>query len=173
MIKKQLLIIAALCSMHTAADAWSQRISKRAPAPAFAAVVTHVTDGDTIWVSKGNGEPAFDIRIQGIDAPERCQAYGLAAAGALLQHLQHQSVRVTRRARDKYGRMVASVYLGGEDVGAWLVANGYAWSYHNRRSLGSYGRQELSARQARRGLWASRSPIEPQLFRKKNKCHHA
>lgn len=177
MIKKLVLIIAALVLCHGAAEAWTHshsgthRTSKRATPVAFDAVVKHITDGDTIWVSAGGGQQAIDVRIQGIDAPEICQDYGRVAAGALLQHLQHKTVSVTGRARDKYGRMVAKVTLNGQDVGEWLVENGHAWSYHNRRSLGPYGKQETAARHAGRGLWAGGSPMEPKLFRTRTKCY--
>jgi micrococcal nuclease len=177
MIKKLMVIIVALLLFQSTAEAWTHSHSgthprsKRAPPQAFSAVVTHVTDGDTIWVSVGGGVQAIDVRLQGIDAPEICQDYGRIAAGALLQHLQHKTVSVTGRARDKYGRMVAKVSLNGQDVGAWLVENGHAWSYHNKRSLGPYGKQETAARQLGRGLWASGSPMEPKLFRKRMKCH--
>lgn len=177
MIKKLMLIIAALFVFQGAAEAWTHstsgtpRRAKRSASVAFDAVVKHVTDGDTIWVARGSSSEAIDVRIQGIDAPEICQDYGRVAAGALLQHLQHKTVSVTGRARDKYGRMVAKVTLNGQDLGAWLVENGHAWSYHNKRSLGPYGKQELAARQAGRGLWASGSPVEPKLFRKQTKCH--
>jgi endonuclease YncB( thermonuclease family) len=179
MVKKLMLIIAALALLHGSAQAWTHsngethRAAKRAAPVAFSATVMHVTDGDTIWVSVGGGgtQPAIDIRIQGIDAPEICQDYGRIAAGALLNYLQHKTVSVTGRARDKYGRTIGKVTLGGQDVGAWLVENGHAWSYHSARSAGLYRLQEASARQARRGLWASGSPVEPKVFRKRTKCH--
>jgi endonuclease YncB( thermonuclease family) len=168
MIKKLMMIIAALVMAISAVEA---KTTQRKPVQSFAAVVKYVTDGDTIWVSAGGGSQAIDIRIQGIDASEICQDYGRVAASALLQHLQHKTVSVSAKARDKYGRMVAKVNLNGQDVGAWLVANGHAWSYHNRRSLGPYGKQETVARQSGRGLWASGSPVEPKVFRKRTKCH--
>jgi micrococcal nuclease len=168
MIKKLMLIIAALALALGTAEA---RTNKRKPTQSFNAVVKHVTDGDTVWVSVGGSHEAIDVRIQGIDAPEICQDYGRVAASALLQHLQHKTVSVTGRARDKYGRMVAKITLNGQDVGAWLVENGHAWSYHYRRSLGPYGKQETAARQAGRGLWANSAPVEPRVFRKRAKCH--
>ena len=171
MEKVTFAIIAALLWVHGTAQGWAHHANKGAPSKAFNAVVKHVTDGDTIWVSVGGKAKAIDVRIQGIDAPEICQDYGRVAASALLQHLQHKTVRITSRAIDKYGRMVAKVSANGQDVGAWLVENGHAWSYHNRRSLGPYGSQENAARQAGHGLWASSSPIEPKVFRKKTKCH--
>jgi micrococcal nuclease len=173
MLKKLMPIITALIAAFSLVfgTAEARTYKPRKPAQTFSAVVKHVTDGDTIWVSVGGAREAIDVRIQGIDAPEICQDYGRVAASALLQHLQHKTVNVTGRARDKYGRMVAKVNLNGQDVGAWLVENGHAWSYHNKRSLGPYGKQETSARQSGRGLWASGSPLEPKAFRKRTKCH--
>jgi len=175
-----MLIIASLITtllvFHGSVQAWTHnhmahKPRTKYPTVSFHAVVTHVTDGDTMWVSTGNGEQATDIRIQGIDAPEICQDYGRTAQAALSHRVLHQTVSVTSKARDKYGRMVAKVSVGGEDLGAWLVANGHAWSNHYRQSLGTYGAQEMAARQAGRGLWGSGSPIEPKVFRKKTKCH--
>lgn len=171
MKKITFVIITALFWGHGVGQAWTHHNSKRGPSKAFSAVVTHVTDGDTIWVSKGNGEQAIDVRLQGIDAPEICQDYGKSAQMALAHRVLHQTVSVTSKARDKYGRMVAKVSVGGEDLGAWLVLSGHAWSNHYRQSLGTYGQQETSARQAARGLWAGGSPMEPKAFRKKTKCH--
>jgi len=171
MKKILLLIIAVLFWVASAAHAWPHKGSKRPPSPAFTAVVTHVTDGDTIWVSKGNGEQAIDVRLQGIDAPEICQDYGRTAQAALAARVLRHTVSVTGRARDKYGRMIAKVSSNGEDLGAWLVVNGHAWSNHYRQSLGTYGQQETAARQAGRGLWAGFNPIEPKLFRESTKCH--
>ncbi len=136
----------------------------------FGAVVTHVTDGDTVWVKTASGE-AFDIRIQGIDAPERCQDYGGIAKQALTKLALHKPVTVTSKARDKYGRVIAKLKIGQRDVGAWMVLHGHAWSNHYRQSLGAYGHQEMAARQAGRGLWSSGSAIEPKVFRKHTKCY--
>lgn len=172
-----MVIIAALLLFHAISKAWTpsaseiHRASKRAAPVAFSATVTHVTDGDTIWVTKGKGKQAIHIRLQGIDAPEICQDYGKFAQAALAHHVLHQTVSVTSKARDKYGRMVAKVSVGNEDLGAWLVLSGHAWSNHYRQSLGTYGQQETAARQAGRGLWASGTPVEPKIFRKKTKCH--
>lgn len=163
-----MLIIAALLLTQAKVDA---RAPKQSAAKTFSAVVMHVTDGDTVWVSKGRGTQAISVRIQGIDAPEICQTYGGTSAAALLNLLQHQTVRITGRAHDKYGRVVAKLSVSGQDVGAWLVENGHAWSYHSTRSLGPYRVQETAARQARRGLWASGLAIEPKLFRKQTKCY--
>ena len=144
----------------------------QAHARIYTGVVTHVTDGDTFWVRTSvHGEPR-KVRFLGIDAPESCQAGGAQATAALTQRLQFKTVQLSTRARDDYGRMLATVTLDGDDVGRWMVVNGYAWSYHYRRSLGPYAAEETQARASGRGLW-SQPAIEPRAFRKQHgNCPH-
>jgi endonuclease YncB( thermonuclease family) len=115
-----------------------------------------VIDGDTITV---HGER---VRLFGIDAPEHgqtCTAGGLAyacgtsARDALAAHLRAGAVDCERRSTDRYGRTVAICRLDGEDVGAWMVRQGWALDYA-RYSRGKYAQEEAAARRARRGLWA-------------------
>ncbi|MES3002108.1 MAG: thermonuclease family protein [Pseudomonadota bacterium] len=135
-------------------------------------VVTHVTDGDTLWVRSRGSDPGVQVRLQGLDAPEVCQAFGAQARDALAAHVLHKPVTVSIKARDVYRRSVGRVSLNGEDLGAWLVLNGYAWSTHYQRRAAPYARQEAAALGARRGLWASASPVEPRIFRKRHgSCH--
>jgi micrococcal nuclease len=136
-------------------------------------VVTHVTDGDTLWLQTSSSTEAIKVRFSGIDAPESCQDWGAQATTALKAKVLHQTVVLRTRTRDDYGRLVASVRLGGDDVGAWLVHSGYAWSYHSSRGDGPYAAEEHAARNARRGLWAAGGAIEPKLFRKSHgSCKH-
>lgn len=146
-------------------------LSSFACAPAVAAkalqgVVSHVTDGDTIWVRPMAGPPV-PVRVQGVDAPEICQAFGPQARDALAARVLHRPVRVATRARDRYQRTVGNVSLEGQDVGAWLVAGGFAWSARYRNRAGPYAKEEAQARQERRGLWAAAAQ-EPRLFRKRH-----
>lgn len=143
-----------------------------AQARSFQGVVTHISDGDTFWVRPASGGEPRKVRFQGIDAPEICQPFGLQSRDALAARLLHQSVWIGTRARDSYGRVLGRVTLGGEDVGAWMVLKGYAWSYHYRRSAGPYAAEESIARQSRRGLFASRQAELPRNFRQRHgTCH--
>jgi endonuclease YncB( thermonuclease family) len=138
-----------------------------AQARSFSGVVTHVTDGDTLWVRTArHGEPV-KVRIQGIDAPESCQSGGAQAGAALKAHVLGQTVQLQSRARDDYGRMVARVSLHGQDVGRWMVARGHAWSYGWRGRAGPYAAEVRQAQAARRGLWAQ-AAVEPRVFRKRH-----
>jgi micrococcal nuclease len=134
----------------------------------FQGTVTHVTDGDSIWVRPSSGGPPRELRVQGIDAPEICQAWGREARDALAAQVLHRQVRVTSRGRDTYRRTLARVSFGGQDVGAWMVSRGHAWSYQFRRDTGPYSQQQAQARTARLGLWHAAEPTEPRVFRKRH-----
>jgi endonuclease YncB( thermonuclease family) len=96
---------------------------------AWPGVVTHVSDGDTVWVQPLHGGEAHKVRLLGIDAPEICQPWGPQSSAALHAALQGQVVEVRARTRDTYGRLLAQLTRQGNDVGAWMVGQGYAWSY--------------------------------------------
>ncbi len=131
-------------------------------------VVTHVTDGDTLWVRTPGASEAVQVRLLGIDAPEICQAFGGQARDALAAHVLHREVEVAVRATDVYGRAIARVTLRGDDLSAWLVAGGHARSTHYQRRKGAYAREETAAREERRGLWAAAAPVDPRDFRKRH-----
>ena len=139
-------------------------------------VVTWVVDGDTLHVRPLSGGKPVSVRISGIDAPEICQAGGVASRNALRARVLGRAVRVTGRARDRYSRLVAGVAIDGHDVALWMVVQGQAWSNRSRRSAGPYGVQQAQAQAARRGLFASDASgsmlLEPSAFRKQHKsCH--
>jgi endonuclease YncB( thermonuclease family) len=135
-------------------------------------VVTHVTDGDTIWVRPTAAAEALPIRLDGIDAPEICQAFGPEARDALTALVLRREVIVAAKTRDKYHRLVARVSVKGEDVGASMVRRGLAWSYRLRGHEGPYRELESAARAARLGLWQGAHPLEPREFRQRHgSCH--
>jgi micrococcal nuclease len=140
-------------------------------------IVTYVTDGDTLWIrptnAASNSEPK-KIRINGIDAPESCQAYGNESTAALKKFVASKTVSVVSKRFDDYGRDVAQVSINGVDVGSWMVSNGHAWSYHSRHSAGPYRKEEESATRSRLGLFSDASAVEPRFFRKEHgSCHLA
>jgi len=136
-------------------------------------IVTRVSDGDTLWLrpapSPHERRPRpVKLRLLGLDAPERCQAWGDEATAALKARVLGREVTVERRATDDYGRGLVVLRLQDEDIGAWLVAQGHAWSYGWRAHAGAYAAQERQARSARRGLFADARAIEPRVFRKQH-----
>lgn len=137
------------------------------PAQAFVAEVTHVTDGDTVWVQR-RGQAPFRLRLDGLDAPERCQPGGAAAREVLAARLLHRRVQVTTRAHDDYGRAIGKMQFEGGDVGAWLVTQGWAWNARFVRHPGPYASEEREARAAARGLFAQPDAEYPRDFRRRH-----
>jgi micrococcal nuclease len=142
---------------------------------AWTGVVTSVVDGDTVWVKRSRAaktDEGVDIRIEGIDAPESCQTYGPTAKEALAKLILRQKVRVTAHRTDQYGRTVARLAIGPDDVGDWMVRHGHAWSYHYRGDKGPYAAQEAVAQSLGRGLFATPGAEQPHEFRQRHgSCH--
>lgn len=163
-IKRLLLVIVATGMPGVAA--WA------APRPqaAWSGVVTHVVDGDTVKVRPPGGGKPLSIRLEGMDAPEICQAGGTLARDALKRRVLGQRVAVHGRVRDDYGRLLARITLDGEDQGRWMVANGQAWSYQYRGSAGPYAAEQRSAQRAGLGIFSAsaRGAVNPREFRKRH-----
>ena len=140
----------------------------RAARPNGSAVVTRVSDGDTIWVRVANTGKRRKLRLLGIDAPEICQRGGQEARAALAARVLGQRVELESRLDDRYGRALVHVTYRGEDVARWLVQSGLAWSPGFRWHPGPYADEERAARAARRGLWADTAPVLPRDFRRQH-----
>jgi len=157
---------------------WLVLLMGAGPAAAASGVVTHVTDGDTLWVRVDGASlraKPKKLRLQGIDAPERCQAWGAQASDALARRVLHRRVQFETVAQDRYHRSIARVSIDGDDLAAWMVAHGHAWGDHYKRRQGgkdggtysgTYGALEAQAKAARRGLFAQPGAIEPRVFRR-------
>ena len=126
--------------------------------------VVKVSDGDTITVLDSS-KTQHKIRLQGIDAPEKSQAYGDAAGRYLSGLVAGRDVRVKWTKRDKYNRILGTVYVKRAEVNLAMLRAGYAWHYKKFDSTPAYAQAESEARAARRGLWAGLDPIPPEQFR--------
>ena len=120
----------------------------------WSGVVTYVVDGDTVRVRAPGGGKPVSIRMDGIDAPEVCQAGGTTSRDALKLRVLGKRVAVYGRMHDDYGRLVARIVLDGEDQGEWMVAHGQAWSYRYRASAGPYALEQQKAKSAGIGLFS-------------------
>lgn len=133
--------------------------------------VVGVQDGDTLTILD-SARVQHRIRLAGIDAPEKSQAFGEAAKQSLARLVHGRQVEAHCPKRDRYGREVCSVFLGTRDVGLEQVRAGYAWWYREyareqtRDDRVVYEAAEAEARQARRGLWDDPAPQQPSAFRR-------
>lgn len=133
----------------------------------FNGKVIAVLDGDTVLVARGSGQ-AIKVRLAGIDAPEKAQEYGLASRDALRGLVLRKRVRITSKAVDDYGRLVAEISVGGLNVNQELVRRGMAWNFSRFHSNPDLAALQREAQQAKRGLWAGESVIEPSQWRKQH-----
>ncbi len=133
---------------------------------AWPGVVTHVSDGDTVWVQVMQSGQIVKVRLQGVDAPEICQAWGPQSRNALHAALYAQVIDVQGRYHDSYGRLLARLSYQGRDISAWMVTQGHAWSDHYRGRQGLYAEQQAAAQAQRLGLFADPHAVQPRWFRK-------
>lgn len=158
---KSLAVLVLLCL----APAWADTIIGR---------VVGVADGDTITVLDASRQE-HKIRLDGIDAPEKAQAYGQRSKQSLSDLVFGKAVEVDTHKRDRYGRQVGKVLLQGKDVNLEQVSRGLAWHYkayaHEQAAEDQerYAAAEDAARDAKRGLWRDADPTPPWEWRKSKK----
>ena len=134
--------------------------------------VVGVSDGDTVTVLDVDNKP-HKIRLSGIDAPEKEQAYGQKSKESLSELVFGKSVDVEWRKQDRYGRTVGKIMLGGVDICLEQLKRGMAWHYkqyqqeQTAQDRLSYAESETLARSMGTGLWQDASPVEPSAFRHK------
>ena len=130
-------------------------------------VVKRVVDGDTFIARIGNRD--VQIRLIGVDTPETVkpgapvECFGPEASDFTKSMLREgSSVRLARdiEARDKYGRLLAYVYVGTDEVflNRALIEQGFATAYPyppNTAHADEFNEVEREARTARLGLWGS------------------
>ena len=123
-----------------------------------------VIDADTVDID------GTRYRLSGIDAPESrqtCRTWGrtwdcgAAATEALMTRVEGMSCE--GNSTDRYGRVIGVCSSGGEDLNAWLVANGWALAY--RQYSEDYVDEEEEARSNRRGMHRGEH-VEPWNWRR-------
>jgi endonuclease YncB( thermonuclease family) len=128
-----------------------------------------IADGDTFTLLVNDHEQVR-IRIDGIDAPEKGQAFGNRAKEYLSGMILGEMLTVCVTKTDRYGRSIGKVSTPSiEDVGLEMIKAGYAWQYRDYNKEQSYEEAEILARKNRNGLWLDKNPIRPQDFRKARK----
>lgn len=125
--------------------------------------------GDAITVLDAQGKQRR-VRLLGIDAPEKEQAFGPAARQKLSVLVFGKTVAVKYQKTDRSGRPLGKVMSGTMDVNLEMLKAGLAWYYPNDTDLPEsdrplYAGAEREAKAARRGLWQDESPQSPWEFR--------
>ena len=126
--------------------------------------VVSIADGDTITVLDEN-KKQNKVRLNGIDAPEKKQAFGTKSKARLGELVAGKDVVVDWKEKDKYGRIVGQVHQGSLDVNLQMVKEGLAWHYKKYSKSEDLSRAEAEAKAGKKGLWADPNPVPPWEFR--------
>lgn len=135
-----------------------------------------ISDGDTITVLVDRRE--VKVRVAGIDAPEKKQAFGQRSKESLSECAFGKSVSVDWNKKDRYGRIIGKVTSDGVDCGLRQIEIGIAWHYkayakeQSSTDLAAYADAESQAMDRKIGLWSDPRPIPPWIFRHPDKSNH-
>ncbi len=143
--------------------------------------VVALADGDTITVLDA-GKKQEKIRLSGIDAPERHQAFGSRSTEHLSALVFQKEVEVHWKKRDRYGRILGKVMVDDPacgkgacpkiDANLRQVSAGLAWWYRQYAKEQEPEDRRLYEEAERRskvdgiGLWAEPDPVAPWNFRR-------
>jgi len=108
--------------------------------PIYYGKVIKVYDGDTITIASvlpNTNEPVyrFSVRLNGIDTPEirgktqEERELAKTARDALADKIYGRFVELKNVDTEKYGRILADVYLDNEHINQWLIDMNFAVSY--------------------------------------------
>jgi endonuclease YncB( thermonuclease family) len=146
--------------------------------PAMAATLSGradlILDGDSLLFLAEGGKKPLEVRLQGVDAPESCQAGGAQAREFLASMARDQPATLQTQGLDHYGRTLGVLTVDGLVVNERLVAEGHAWALRSKWDRGVYVAKEKVAIALKRGLHAEPGAIPPWEFRRLHgPCHGA
>ena len=95
-------------TLRTLAFVFMSLLALHANADILMGKVVHVADGDTITVLD-DARTQHKIRLAGIDAPEKRQAFGQVSKQSIVDQVAGQFVMVDWSKSDKYQRKVGKV----------------------------------------------------------------
>lgn len=136
--------------------------------------VVGVMDGDTVKVLDATNTQ-WKIRLVGIDAPEKKQAFGNKSKEHLSDLVYNKQVTIEYSKTDRYDRTLGKILIDGIDANLEQIKAGLAWHYKqyakeqtpDDQSL--YSSAEVQARSAKQGLWVNANPTPPWEFRHSKK----
>lgn len=163
------LLVAVLIGLAAALLLAPGPAQARSASESIEGTVSRVVDGDTLEFRPAEASRALiAVRLRGIDAPERCQAWGRQATAALKAEAEGRTLRLQVQGQDEYRRTLGTLRRDGLDLNRRLVEQGHAWAWRDAHGRSPYLQAEERARAARAGLHASESAQPPWEFRQIN-----
>ena len=130
--------------------------------------VVDVGSGDSITIVDSNKQE-YQIRLEGIDAPEMDQEFGPEAQENLFTLVYGKTVQANLQKTDSDGAVVGKVLLDGKNVGLEQLKAGLAWHDKNavldQTEKDIYAGNEIAAKGDGNGLWAAANPLPPWELR--------
>ena len=126
--------------------------------------VTAVKDGDTFKILHNGKEET--VRLLHIDSPEKKQPFGSRAKQYASALCYGKFVTVVGKDRDRYGRLLAEVFVGKNCVNKMMVSAGMAWHFKKYSKNVEYSNLELTAQKRSLGLWQDKKAVAPWVWRK-------
>jgi len=133
-------------------------------AASFDGKVVGVSDGDTIKVLKDGRQ--VKIRLAAIDCPEKGQPYGQKAKRFTADMVAGKVVKIWPTDTDRYGRIVAFIFVGDKNLNKELLSSGLAWHYKKYSRDPELAKLEFEARSKKIGLWKEPDPVPPWEWRR-------
>lgn len=130
--------------------------------------IVGVHDGDSITLLTAEKQQ-LKVRLEGIDAPELKQAFGMVSKQALSDLVYDKTVRLRVTGKDRYQRTLGNVFIGRSWVNLAMVEQGLAWHYVKYSKDEKLSAAEARARSARLGVWRDKQPVAPWDWRPKRK----
>ena len=130
-----------------------------------------VVDGDTVKVLTAN-QQLIKVELAFIDCPELHQTFGNRAKQAMSILLFGRQVELKPHEINRYGSLVAMVYVDGTDAGLQLLKAGMAWPQYRDLSEAPADVQYRYlaagglAKEQRIGLWIDPKPVPPWEWRR-------
>ena len=139
-----------------------------ASAEILAGTVERVVAGDTIVFKTGDAKTQR-VRLADIDIPELDQPWGGEAKAALKGWAENRRAQIRIVDTDRYGRLVATLWIDGKNINRRLVAKGHAWVYRRYLRDRALLRLEENAKANGLGLWSSEDVVEPRVWRQQRR----
>jgi endonuclease YncB( thermonuclease family) len=130
----------------------------------FTGKVVKIVDGDTFDILDSLNKVSR-IRMNGIDAPEKKQAYGQKSKEMLGKWCFAKTVLVKVYSKDRNGRLIADSYVNGRSLSLIMIEEGMAWHFKKYSNDTLLATAEIHARTAKKGLWYDPAPIAPWQYR--------
>ena len=135
----------------------------------FSVKVVGISDGDT-FTGINSDNLQLKVRIYGIDAPEKKQAFGNKSKEYLSSIIFGKRITIDVQSQDSWGRYISYVYTpDGEDVSLLMLQTGMAWHFVKYDSSSIYAEAEANARRDKLGLWTDKEPTAPWDYRAKSR----